>query len=250
MNASEVARPTSASSSTRTVMGAGGADAADDARLGDALWASVILARVAFVLPTAGLAVYDALAADFLDGAPFAFSTRALGADAARAAARARRRWRRELLPALWPLIEGGVDPAQITPAVAALGAAHPLPLRDAFARAMRAHPGFDRFRERAPLPRLTLARIEPCPTGSLGHTLYRLIVDNGFDLEVLDPELVGGYHPELDDVNRYILQAHEIWHLVAGYSTSAGHEVAISGFQLAQFGHPTRAISSRRSSR
>lgn len=213
-------------------------DSVDDAKLGDALWASVVLARVAFVLPAAGLAVYDALAADFLDGAPFAFSTRVLGADAARAL-REPGSLAPELLPALWPLIEGGVDPAQITPAVAALGAAHPLPLRDAFARAMRAHPGFDRFRARAPLPRLTLERIAPCPTGSLGHTLYRLIVDNGFDLEVLDPELVGGYHPELDDVNRYILQAHEIWHLVAGYSTSAGHEVAISGFQLAQFGHP-----------
>jgi ubiquinone biosynthesis protein Coq4 len=213
-------------------------DAVDDAKLADALWASVLTARVAFVVPGAGLAVYDRLSEDYLDGVPLCFTTRALGEDAS-----ARLREHASMAPglpaALWPLIEGGVDPGQITPAVAALGAAHPVALRDSCARAMRQHPGFDEFRTRAPLPRLTLQRIAGCAAGSLGHALYRLIVDNGFDLEVLDPEVVKDYHPELDGPNRYILQVHEIWHLVAGYSTSPGHEVAISGFQLAQFGHP-----------
>ena len=213
------------------------ADAVDDERLADALWASVVTARVAFALPEAGLAAYDRLAELFLDGLPLAFSARALGAAVERALADPAR-LAPALLPALWAVIEGGVG-ADITPRVAALGAAHPPALRDASARAMRQHPGFDEFRRRPPMPRLTMEHITARAAGSLGDTLYRLIVDNGYTLDVLDPETVTGYHPELDGPNRYILQTHEIWHLVAGYSTSPGHEVAISGFQLAQFGHP-----------
>ena len=56
------------------------ADAVDDERLADALWASVVTARVAFALPEAGLAAYDRLAELFLDGLPLAFSARARGA--------------------------------------------------------------------------------------------------------------------------------------------------------------------------
>src|SRR5690606_11341877 len=154
---------------------------------------------------------------------------RALAAPAAMAPA---------LLPPLWALLEGGVGD-DITPRVAALGAAHPPALRDACARAMRQHPGFDEFRRRPPMARLTMAHIERRPAGSLGDTLHRLIVDNGYTLDVLDPETVAGYHPELDPPNRYILQTHEIWHLVGGYSTSPGHEVALSGLQLGQVGPP-----------
>jgi ubiquinone biosynthesis protein Coq4 len=214
------------------------AEAVDDQRLGDALWASVLMARVAFAAPEAGLPVYDDLAADFLEGIPLVFGTRALGPEARRRLA-APATLAAELRPFLWAVIEGGVDPAQITPRIAALGAAHPQPLRDAFARAMREHPGFDEFRTRPAMPRLTLERLAASAPDSLGQALHRLIVDNGYDIEVLDPETVAGYHPELDGPNRYILQTHEVWHLVAGYSTSPGHEVAISGFQLAQFGHP-----------
>lgn len=213
------------------------ADAVDDEKLADALWASVVLARVAFVAPELGMAVYDRMAELYLDGAPLAFTARDLG-DALHAALARPARLTPELVPALWALVEGGVD-EQITPRTAALGALHPVPLRDALARAMRQHPGFDEFRSRPPMARLTMEHLDGRGADSLGETLRRLIVDNGYDLDVLDPATVAGYHPELDDSNRYILQTHEIWHLVAGYSTSPGHEVAISGFQLAQFGHP-----------
>ncbi|MBS0332445.1 MAG: hypothetical protein JSS35_06730, partial [Proteobacteria bacterium] len=68
----------------------------------------------------------------------------------------------------------------------------------------------------------------------------HSLIVDNGFDLEVLDRKALGldGLPPPLDYLNARILQCHDLWHLVAGYRTTALHEVAISGFQLGQFGH------------
>ena len=35
----------------------------------------------------------------------------------------------------------------------------------------------------------------------------------------------------------------HDVWHLVAGYTTDSIHEVAISSFQLAQFGHNYSAM-------
>src|SRR5262249_38702514 len=57
------------------------------------------------------------------------------------------------------------------------------------------------------------------------------------------NPDHVTGYHPGIDGTNRRILQTHEVWHLVAGYSTSPLHETAISSFQLAQFGHNYSAI-------
>ena len=34
------------------------------------------------------------------------------------------------------------------------------------------------------------------------------------------------------------MLQAHDLWHITAGYETTALHEIAISAFQMAQFGH------------
>ena len=82
-----------------------------------------------------------------------------------------------------------------------------------------------------------TLAR---CPAGTLGADFHALIVDNGFDLEVLDRKALGvdKLPPPLDYLNARILQCHDLWHIVGGYRTTALHEVAISAFQLAQFGH------------
>ena len=41
-----------------------------------------------------------------------------------------------------------------------------------------------------------------------------------------------------LNYLNARILQVHDLWHLVGGYQTTGLHEIAISAFQLAQFGH------------
>ncbi len=213
-------------------------EAADDSVLADVLFASVVMCRVAFVHPECGIRVFDRLSEDYLDGAPFSFSTRELGDEIGRELA-AQGTLNADFLPVLWNLVEGGVSPESITLNVAAIGGFHPTSLRDASARAMRQHQGFEEFSTREPLPRLTLEMIEKRKEGSIGHALYRMIVDNNYDLEVLDPAIVADYHPEHDDPNRYILQAHEIWHLAAGYSTSPLHEVSISGFQFAQFGHP-----------
>ena len=85
-----------------------------------------------------------------------------------------------------------------------------------------------------------TLAALAACPADSVGGVFHALIVDNGFDLEVLDRKALGldRLPPPLDYLNARILQCHDLWHIVGGYETTALHEVAISAFQLAQFGH------------
>jgi ubiquinone biosynthesis protein Coq4 len=97
----------------------------------------------------------------------------------------------------------------------------------------------------RGPPPRFTLAALAACPKGSLGRTFHDLIVDNNFDLEVLDREALGlsDLPAPLDYLNARILQCHDLWHIVGGYRTTALHEVAISAFQAAQFGHGYSAI-------
>jgi ubiquinone biosynthesis protein Coq4 len=87
---------------------------------------------------------------------------------------------------------------------------------------------------------RFQMADLVACPTDSLGGEFRRQIIDNNFDLEVLDRDALGlaKLRPPLDYLNVRILQCHDLWHIVGGYHTTALHEVAISGFQLSQFGH------------
>ena len=84
------------------------------------------------------------------------------------------------------------------------------------------------------------LSDLAACPGNSLGGEFHRLIVDNKFDLEVLDRDALGlsKLRPPLDYLNARALQCHDLWHIVGGYHTTALHEVAISAFQLSQFGH------------
>ena len=74
----------------------------------------------------------------------------------------------------------------------------------------------------------------------SLGGSLHSFVVENGFDLEVLDRDTLGltDLPYPLDYLNVRILQCHDIWHMVADHKTSGLHEVSVSGFQMAQFGH------------
>lgn len=149
---------------------------------------------------------------------------------------------------AFWAVVDGhdqGYDALSITAAVASLGAAvHP----DFGALAedhARRHPGAAAA-QRNPIPGYTdLSPLAHCPEGSLGYALHRLILDNGYDPEVLNRDDIGlDQLPHvLHYLNARILQMHEVWHLVAGYETTGTGEIAISGFQLAQFGHNYSAM-------
>lgn len=149
---------------------------------------------------------------------------------------------------AFWAVVEGpteGYDALTITVAVAALaGAVHPSfePIAEMHARN---HPGATKAIT-SPIPGHTdIDALSRCPENSLGRLLYRMIVDNGYDPEVLDRETIklSALPHALHYLNARILQMHDVWHLVAGYTTNSSNEIAISAFQLAQFGHNYSAM-------
>lgn len=107
------------------------------------------------------------------------------------------------------------------------------------------AHSGRADAANREVPPKLTLEALAALPDGSLGNDLYRLIVDNNFNLEVLEREgsQLQNAPPALRYLNFRILQMHDVWHLVAGYRTTVLQEVAISAFSLAQFNHNYSAM-------
>lgn len=135
---------------------------------------------------------------------------------------------------------EAGYDASSITAAVATLGGAVSPGFRELAESAARQHSGADNAASKDVPPLLELSQLSDAPEGSLGHALYRMLVDNGYDAEVLDRESIGlsNLPPAARYLNTRILQMHDVWHLVAGYQTTSLHEIAISSFQLAQFGH------------
>ncbi|HXC57162.1 MAG TPA: Coq4 family protein [Rhizomicrobium sp.] len=148
---------------------------------------------------------------------------------------------------AFWDLFEAPAAPdaLAITQRVVALGAFVDPALRARAEAVARAHPKAADAASRPVPPRLRLEDLARLPEGSLGHDFRRLIVDNRFDLEVLDREAMqlAALPPALRYLNTRILQMHDIWHLVGGFRTTALHEIAISAFQQAQFGHGYSAM-------
>ena len=147
------------------------------------------------------------------------------------------------LIAAFWAMIEDadkGYDATSITVRTASLATYLDPGFGLLAEKAAAAHPGCTDV-DRRVIPTLyTIEMVSDSPAGSLKNDLYRMWVDNNFDPEVLDRDVIGlaELEPHLRYLNTRILQMHDVWHLVAGYETSALHEIAISAFQLAQFGH------------
>jgi ubiquinone biosynthesis protein Coq4 len=148
-----------------------------------------------------------------------------------------------QLWEGLWALVfdpDAGRDPAGITVRTAALTEFLAPEFHRRVAAMARRYPGVAEAAAGGIPPRFTLEELAGCPHDSLGGDLHAFVVDNGFDLEVLDRDSLGLQQlpPPLDYCNVRILQCHDIWHMVAGHATSGLHEVSVSGFQMAQFGH------------
>ncbi len=148
------------------------------------------------------------------------------------------------LWAAYWEVVEdaraGRLDAGAITMRTAALGGMMPAAFQARLCLASHAYAGVGAAADAGWPARIELAGLAACPPGSLGRRFHDLIVENGFDLEVLDRDAIGltRLPPPLGYLNARILQAHDLWHIVAGYETTALHEVALSAFQMAQFGH------------
>jgi len=148
---------------------------------------------------------------------------------------------------AFWDLFDARetLDAGGVTIRVAVLGALVSPDFQQRAADACRAYPGVNDIDASEMPARVQLDALAQCPPGSLGNAFYRLIVDNKFDLEVLDRDALalGNLMPPLNYLNTRILQAHDLWHIVGGYDVTQLHEIAISAFQLAQFGHSYSAM-------
>ena len=146
-----------------------------------------------------------------------------------------------------WSLIDATSElgSGDVTTRAAALSGLLDASHQTRVARTCAAYPDVMRAAQAGFPERIKLGDLAACPKGSLGEEFYRLIVDNNFDLEVLDRDVLGlsRLPPPLDYLNTRMLQTHDLWHIVAGYRTTKLHEVAISGFQMAQFGHGYSAL-------
>jgi len=190
-----------------------------------------LFARAAFVEPELILGAYDAAARGWF-GEPSPPMTLRGGSGTVNAA----------LWQPFWELLEdeSKMDPGTFTTRTAGLGAF----VDEGFARrageASLAYPGVPDAVAQGWPDRFQMSDLAACPTDSLGGEFHRQIIDNNFDLEVLDRDALGlaKLRPPLDYLNVRILQCHDLWHIIGGYHTTALHEVAISGFQLSQFGH------------
>jgi ubiquinone biosynthesis protein Coq4 len=144
---------------------------------------------------------------------------------------------------ALWAVVDGpeeGYDAISITVAVASLAAAVHPKMGELADQHARTHRGAAQAIKN-PIPGHTnIEALANCPNGSLGQSLHKMIIENGYDPEVLERDAIGlSQLPHaLHYLNARILQMHDVWHLVAGYDTTSSNEIAISAFQLAQFGH------------
>jgi len=192
--------------------------------------------HAAAAAPERVVGVYDAAAEGWL-GAPVGGAAIRFG-DAGPPEIIPQRFW-----DGFWDLLQehernlGAVNLTTRTAALAGLISAN-IPGRAA--KAAMAWPGVPAAAAQGIPRKFSLDVLAKCPDGSLGRAFHDLIVDNGFDLEVLDRDALGldKLPPTLAYLNARILQCHDLWHIVGGYSQTALHEVAISAFQLGQFGH------------
>ena len=195
-------------------------------------------AWVAYACPAASVAVWDNIAAAWLGAGP----TPDIPDDLPQAPLE------QDFWDAFWAVVDGyddGYDATSITVAVASLGAAvHPSYVDLANDHACR-HPGAMQAIQNEVPGYTDIDALAGCPPGSLGQALHTMLVENGYDPEVLDRESIAlrELPHALHYLNARILQMHDVWHLAAGYETTSSHEIAISAFQLAQFGHNYSAM-------
>jgi ubiquinone biosynthesis protein Coq4 len=214
------------------------------------LTAAMLMTHAAFVQPERQIAVFDAIAHAWLDVD-----------DAAERAASLRERlpwltqpvsasdWTtpRGVWDAFWGVVDADPtppgdapkDPAlDFTGRVVAIGRHYDAEL---LMRCERAHFLHEDVRKLLGQPevRMTTNDLRDWPEDSLGTNLLDMLTAKGYDLEVINPDdvMLPAVFAAQNRTNRRILQLHDVWHLFAGFGFTAQGEVAISGFQLAQFG-------------
>jgi ubiquinone biosynthesis protein Coq4 len=210
--------------------------------------AAALMAHAAFVEPVRQIAIFDAIAAAWLDLATEKDRAALLGRELLfPAAPDAAGGWMtpRPVWDAFWAIVD--TDPAaaaeqndalDFTGRVVAIGMHYDHELLTRCEHAVLLHSDVAALLAE-PEVRMTTEDLRNWPPNSLGTDLLNLLTSKGYDLEVInaDDVLLPPIFPAQNRTNRRILQLHDVWHLFAGYGFTAQGEVGISAFQLAQFG-------------
>ena len=212
------------------------------------LAAAALMAHAAFVEPEHQIAIFDAIADAWLDVS---------GGDARRALLQERLEFLNTRVPAtgawqtpdaiwdaFWAIADGADRQAgppsalDVTLRVVNIGTLYDQELLQRCERAVLMHRDIDALLGE-PEVRMTTNDLKHRPKESLGTDLLDMLTAKGYDLEVIDADtvLLPPQFPAQNRTNRRILQLHDVWHLFADYGFTAQGEVAISAFQLAQFG-------------
>jgi ubiquinone biosynthesis protein Coq4 len=216
------------------------------------LAAAVLMAHAAFVQPERQIAIFDAIAHAWLDldSADRAAYLRGQLAWLEAPASASPDDWKtpRAVWDAFWAVVDA--EPAapnegaakdqalDFTSRVVLIGIHYDAELLMRCERAVFLHEDVRKLLGQ-PEVRMTTNDLRNWPKDSLGTNLLEMLTAKGYDLEVInaDDVLLPAAFAAQNRTNRRILQLHDVWHLFAGYGFTAQGEVAISGFQLAQFG-------------
>jgi ubiquinone biosynthesis protein Coq4 len=212
------------------------------------LAAAALMSHAAFVEPVRQIAIFDAIAAAWLDLTSEQDRAALVGRELRfPAAADAPDGWEtpRAVWDAFWAIVD--TDPAaaakqnnalDFTGRVVAIGMHYDRELLTRCEHAVLLHSDVQALLAE-PEVRMTTEDLRNWPPDSLGTDLLNLLTSKGYDLEVInaDDVLLPPIFPAQNRTNRRILQLHDVWHLFAGYGFTAQGEVGISAFQLAQFG-------------
>jgi len=145
-----------------------------------------------------------------------------------------------ELKTLFWQEVEAPIGTTNIIEKVSNYGGAFDETLRAAYVSAMLTHPGVETaYQEGFLRPSIKLESLGHYPAGSLGHAYYHLIVDNGLDIDILKRDQLPKVNSVTDYAAQRILQTHDLWHPLTGYTTDGLDELALQSFQLAQLGSP-----------
>lgn len=204
---------------------------------------AALMTSAAFVAPVRQVAIFDAIAAALAGGCDSAGRAALIaGALPFVTDGQPRVTLPRPLWDAFWDVAgmmpSAGVDPLAFTLSVVKMGTHYDDALLTRCEAALLEFECVHRLLAE-PEIRLRTTDLEGHAEDSLATQLHDMLKTQGYDLEVIDADAVvlAGDYPAQNRTNRRILQLHDIWHLVGGYGFTGAGEIAISGFQMAQFG-------------
>jgi ubiquinone biosynthesis protein Coq4 len=211
--------------------------------LRSALWTPVLFSRLAFLLPEAVITFMDRFSQIYTDCRT---NQKMLLDDwrnewnvIANQYAVGERRIPPELLARFWEELDSDGVGRNIIEVVTNYTLSYDEILREAYRSAMYQRPALvSAMQEGYIHPPININDLAVYAEGTVGKIFYHQIVDNGLQVEILKPNQTVSLGNDIADYSgKRILQTHDLWHVVTGYTTDGVDEIALQAFQLAQLG-------------